>query len=206
MNDGQQADAADVLASIGGHWGWIMAFGVLTLLAGVAVLAWPGRTLVVIAVLFGVQLIVTGIFRFVAAFAADDLTGGTRVLLAVLGVLSLIIGLYAVRHVLVTLLALALLLGIFWIVNGSVELFMALSHREMANRGWSVGNGHLEHLRRHHSPGLYRHIAAGAGGRAQRLAPFLRRNGDHPGVPAPVSRPPGSNHPSMPAKGAAPCR
>ena len=75
MNDGQQADAADVLASIGRHWGWIMAFGVLTLLAGVAVLAWPGRTLVVIAVLFGVQLIVTGIFRFVAAFAADDLTG-----------------------------------------------------------------------------------------------------------------------------------
>ena len=78
MNDGQQADAADVLASIGRHWAWIMAFGVLTLLAGVAVLAWPGRTLVVIAVLFGVQLIVTGIFRFVAAFAADDLTGGTR--------------------------------------------------------------------------------------------------------------------------------
>ena len=67
-----------MLASVGRHWGWIMAFGVLTLLAGVAVLAWPGRTLVVIAVLFGVQLIVTGIFRFVAAFAADDLTGGTR--------------------------------------------------------------------------------------------------------------------------------
>ena len=106
--------------------------------------AWSaGRTLVVIAVLFGVQLIVTGIFRFVAAFAADDLTGGTRVLLAVLGVLSLIIGLYAVRHVLVTVLALALLLGIFWIVNGSVELFMALSHREMANRGWSAVMGIL---------------------------------------------------------------
>lgn len=78
-----------------------------------------------------------------AAFAADDLTGGTRVLLAVLGVLSLIIGLYAVRHVLVTVLALALLLGIFWIVNGSVELFMALSHREMANRGWSAVMGIL---------------------------------------------------------------
>ena len=44
MNDEQQADAADVLASIGRHWGWIMAFGVVTLLAGVAVLAWPGRT------------------------------------------------------------------------------------------------------------------------------------------------------------------
>ncbi len=73
-----------------------------------------------------------------AAFASDDLTGGTRVLLALLGVLSLVIGLYAVRHVLVTLLALALLLGIFWVINGSVELFMALSQRGMADRGWTA--------------------------------------------------------------------
>ncbi len=34
----------------------------------------------------------------------------------------------AVRHALVTLIALALL-GIFWIANGVVELFIALSHR-----------------------------------------------------------------------------
>ena len=105
-----------VLASIGRHWGWIMAFGVLR--CSPALRCWPGRPH-------------PGRHRGIvrrsadrdrdlqvrAAFAADDLTGGTRVLLAVLGVLSLIIGLYAVRHVLVTLLALALLLGIFWIVN-----------------------------------------------------------------------------------------
>jgi uncharacterized membrane protein HdeD (DUF308 family) len=85
--------------------------------------------------------VVTGIFRFVAAFASEDLTGGARVLLAVLGVLSLIIGLYAVRHVLVTLLALALLLGIFWIVNGTVELFMALSAPAGPGRGWDAAIG-----------------------------------------------------------------
>jgi uncharacterized membrane protein HdeD (DUF308 family) len=132
-----------MLARVGSSWVWIMVFGIITLLAGVAVLAWPGRTLIVVAVLFGIQLIVTGIFRFVAAFASDDLTGGTRVLLAVLGVLSLIIGLYAIRHVLLTLLALALLLGIFWVVNGAVELFTALSHREMPSRGWTAFMGVL---------------------------------------------------------------
>jgi len=137
MTVGPQPGPADVLARLGRHWGWIMAFGTITLLAGVATLAWPGRTLIVVAVLFGIQLTVTGIFRFVAAFASDDLTGGTRVLLAVLGVLSLIIGLYAVRHVLITLLALALLLGIFWIINGAVELFMALSLPELENRAWT---------------------------------------------------------------------
>src|SRR5260370_25209931 len=105
---------ADMLARVGRHWGWLMAFGIITVVAGFMALVWPSVTLLVVAVLFGVQLIVAGVFRFVAAFASDDLTGGTRVLLALLGVLSLVIGLYAVRHVLLTIVALALLLGIFW--------------------------------------------------------------------------------------------
>jgi len=141
MAAGTRADPADMVARVGRHWGWVLAFGVITLLVGVAALAWPGRTLVVVAVLFGIQLVVMGIFRFAGAFASDDLTGGTRVLLALLGVLSLIIGLYALRHVLITLLALALLLGIFWTVSGAVELFTALSHREMRNRGWNAVMG-----------------------------------------------------------------
>ena len=136
-------DPADVVARVGRSWGWVLAFGIITLAIGVAALVWPGRTLIVVAVLFGIQLIVMGIFRFVGALASDDLTGGTRVLLAVLGVLSLIIGLYAVRHVLITLLALALLLGIFWIVSGTVELFTALSHRQMQSRGWTAFMGIL---------------------------------------------------------------
>jgi uncharacterized membrane protein HdeD (DUF308 family) len=143
VNERAQTDYADMFGRVGRHWGWVLAFGIVTLVVGIAVLAWPGRTLVVIAILFGIQLIVTGIFRFVAAFASDDATGGARVLLALLGVLSLIIGLYAVRHALVTLLALALLLGIFWIVNGAVELFRVLSHRELNHRGWTALTGAL---------------------------------------------------------------
>jgi len=130
-------DPADLVARVGRHWGLVLAFGIITVAVGIAALAWPGRTLVVVAVLFGIQLIVMGIFRFASAIASDDLSGGSRVLLALLGVLSLIIGLYAVRHVVITLLALAVLIGIFWIVSGAVELFMALSHREMRRRGWN---------------------------------------------------------------------
>jgi uncharacterized membrane protein HdeD (DUF308 family) len=58
-------------------------------------------------------------------------------------VLSLIIGLYALRHVFITLLALALLLGIFWTVNGAVELFTALSHSEVPHRAWLIFMGIL---------------------------------------------------------------
>jgi uncharacterized membrane protein HdeD (DUF308 family) len=138
MPDGTRTDPADMIAQVSRHWGWVLAFGIVTIAVGIAALAWPGRTLVVVAVLFGIQLIVMGIFRFANAFAIDDIGGGNRILLALLGVLSLIIGLYAVRHVLITLLALAVVFGIFWIVSGAIELFMALSHREMAHRGWNI--------------------------------------------------------------------
>ena len=139
----QMQRPADMLTRVGRHWGWLLAYGIITFIAGIAVLVWPGETLLVVAVLFGIQLIVSGIFRFVAALASDDLTGGTRVLLALLGVLSVIVGLWAVRHVLITLLALTVFLGIFWIVNGAIEIFTALSHRDTPQRGWTVVMGLL---------------------------------------------------------------
>ena len=136
-------EPTDLIDQVGRHWGWVLAYGILTLLAGVAVLAWPSETLLVIAVLFGVQLIISGIFRFVGALASDDLTGGTRVMLALLGVLSIIIGLWAVRHVVITLIALVVFLGIFWVVNGLIEIFTAVAHRDMPDRGWTILMGVL---------------------------------------------------------------
>jgi len=143
MDNQPRGDAADLLAGVGRHWGWVLFFGIVTLLAGLFALFWPGRTIVVIAVLFGIQLVVAGIFRFIVALAADEESGGARALLALLGVLSFIVGLYALRNVLVTIAALALLLGIFWIVNGAVEVFAALSHRGMQGRGWTIFMGLL---------------------------------------------------------------
>ena len=143
MDNQPRGDAADMLADVGRHWGWVLFFGIVTLLAGLFALFWPGRTIVVVAVLFGVQLVVAGIFRFIAALAADEESGGARALLALLGVLSFIVGLYALRNVLVTIAALALLLGIYWIVNGAVEVFAALSHKRMQGRGWTIFMGLL---------------------------------------------------------------
>lgn len=137
------SDAASALGKLGGHWGWPLAFGILTVAAGIAAVVWPGITLLAAAIVFGVQLIVAGIYRLVAAFASTDATITTRVLLALLGVLSLIVGLYAVRHVLLTIVALGLLLGIFWVANGVIELFTAISHRNMAGRAWRLVMGTL---------------------------------------------------------------
>jgi uncharacterized membrane protein HdeD (DUF308 family) len=142
--DGQRTtESTPLVAGVERHWEWALAFGIITVLMGALVLAWPGRTLTVVAVLFGIQLMVAGIFRFSAALARDDERGGTRVLLAMLGVLSFVAGLYAVRHVLLTLTALALTLGIFWIVNGAMETFAAVSFRGTPGRGWTIAMGVL---------------------------------------------------------------
>jgi uncharacterized membrane protein HdeD (DUF308 family) len=137
MADPIRADIADTLSGIARHWGWLLAFGVLTLVVGVVALIWPGATLVVIAVLFGIQLVVAGIFQFVSAFGMDESTG-TRVLFVLLGALSIFVGIYAVRHLNVTLGAIALLLGIYWIVSGFVQLFTSISNRELPHRGWAI--------------------------------------------------------------------
>ena len=141
-----EAGPVGLLGGLGRSWGWVLAFGIVTLVAGCLVLAWPGETLLVLAVVLGIELIVFGIFQFVAALGVgDEVSGGTRVLLALLGVLSIIIGLWAVRHALVTLVALAVFLGIFWVVSGTVQLFTAFS-RSTPDRGWSAFMGILSIL------------------------------------------------------------
>lgn len=143
MSEEFTGNAAKLLRGTGRHWGWPLAYGVITLLLGVLVLAWPDRTIEVIAVLLGIQLLVAGVFQFVSAIAAEGEGGGTRVLLALLGVLSFIVGLYALRHLMVTIVALAVILGIFWIVNGAIEIFTALTDDLMHGRGWTVLMGLL---------------------------------------------------------------
>ncbi len=128
---------------VGRSWGWYAFFGVLSLVVGILVLVWPKHTLVALAVLFGIQLVVMGLFRLVAAIAVHDATGGVRALMAILGLLGLVVGLWALRHVDVALIVLALLLGIYWIINGVVELFVAIIHPEIVGRAWVAITGVL---------------------------------------------------------------
>ena len=137
----------EAIGRLGRHWGWVLFYGVITVAAGVAAIAWPGETLLVVAVLFGIQLIFSGVFRLVASLSMGEMVGaGTRVLYALLGILSIIVGLWAIRHVVLTLLALVVFLGIYWIVSGVIDIFSAISERGMPNRGWTSVLGLLSIL------------------------------------------------------------
>src|SRR6266849_1387381 len=139
MVTGMRSDPADMVVRVGRHWGWILAFGIITLLTGVAALVWPGRTLVVVAVLFGIQLIVTGIFWIVSgaielftALAQRGMRG--RGWTATMGILSILAGIVVLVYPGITLLVLAVVLGVWLLVFGAMQIFLAFQIRSLAGR------------------------------------------------------------------------
>jgi uncharacterized membrane protein HdeD (DUF308 family) len=137
------ADLEGMLKRVGQAWAWILAFGVISALVGVAVIFWPQETLIVVAIVFAVQLIVAGVFRFAAAFAVPAESGWLRALQALLALLSFVIGIYLLGHVALSLLVLALLLGFYWMFHGITELFTAIGHSELPGRAWIILSGIL---------------------------------------------------------------
>ncbi|MEV1065246.1 DUF308 domain-containing protein [Streptomyces sp. NPDC050263] len=134
---GAAGDAADVLAALGRSWTWILGSAVVTLVPGILVLVWPEETLHVLAVLIGLYLLVTGLFRFVSLFAlfAREDHGGrvTGLLLAVLYVLA---GVLCLRNPLQTIAALSLIVGVLWLVSGILTLYTAIAARDLPHRGF----------------------------------------------------------------------
>ncbi|MEE1757201.1 HdeD family acid-resistance protein [Streptomyces sp. SP18CS02] len=138
---GPAGDPAGTLAIVGRSWLWILGAAVATLAPGVLILVWPDETLHVLAVLLGLNLLVTGCFRFVSSFArrehADRLAG---LLVAVLFVLA---GVLCLRHPLQTVTALSLLVGIVWLVSGVVTLHSGLATADLPHRGLVIAAGVL---------------------------------------------------------------
>ncbi|RKT52749.1 HdeD family acid-resistance protein [Saccharothrix australiensis] len=137
-----EADAGDAagqtwsLAALGQSKALRITFGVITILIGLLVLLWPGITILTAAVLFGLQLLITGVFWLVSSFTRATASGGHRVLLAVAGVLGLVAGILCLRSPFQTIAVLALLLGATWVVGGVAEIFHGFG-----NSGWAVFSG-----------------------------------------------------------------
>lgn len=136
-------EIGDFLVEVAKHWGWFLGFGIATVVAGILVIIWPGETVLIAAILFGVQLVVLGIFRFVGAFVAPIEHGWVRALVALLAILSFIVGIYLLRHPFYTVVILAVLLGIFWMIHGFIDLFTAIGHKDLPNRGLTILTGIL---------------------------------------------------------------
>ena len=138
---GADGDVRDVFAGIGRHWGWLLAWGLLTALFGICLLVWPSATIVVIATFLGVYLLVSGIFWIVAAFASSAATTGYRWLLGVSGLFSVLLGLTAFQSVAHSVQILVLLIGYGWIFQGFAQLIEGIADKGTPGRGWTIVSG-----------------------------------------------------------------
>jgi uncharacterized membrane protein HdeD (DUF308 family) len=125
-------------------WKSTLALGALTLIVGAAVLVWPGQSIVVAGVLFGVYLLASGIAQVVAAFTVYA-PAASRVLLFISGALSIVLGVFAFRDFNdgAAVWLLTLWIGIGFIFQGVSSSVLAISLPKMPDRGWYIFAGVL---------------------------------------------------------------
>lgn len=115
------------LRAMTGGW-WVAALvGVMSVAAGVIVLVKPSNSLATLAVVSGIFILVDGLVAMVEAFSRGT---ESRALVAVLGVLSVIVGILLIRHPAAGVTAVALLLGIWLIAAAAVRVAVAVATGE----------------------------------------------------------------------------
>ena len=122
-------------------WKSTLVSGFLSLILGVLVVAWPGISVLVAAIWFGVYLMVTGIAEVVFAFSLH-VTAGSRIVLFISGTASLILAVLAFRHFgtdqRTAVLLLAIWIGVGFIFRGVATTVSAISDPALPGRGWSI--------------------------------------------------------------------
>ncbi|MFC5953453.1 HdeD family acid-resistance protein [Streptomyces pratens] len=126
-------------------WQILLTMGLATIALGVVIFAWPKETLQVVGVLFGIYLLVTGVFQLAAAFGTH-VPGHLRALHFITGALSVLLGLICFRGTLQSVLLLALWIGFSWLLRGIMMTATASSAPAMPARGWMLFFGIMSML------------------------------------------------------------
>jgi uncharacterized membrane protein HdeD (DUF308 family) len=118
-----------------------IALGVGTVVLGLVALFWPGVTLTVVAILFGIHLFVAGAMRMAGAVVFKGVEGWMRAILFLAGVLTLLAGVLCLRNPSLSLLTLVILISFGWLIDGVVELLAGTSQDESGARWLHVFSG-----------------------------------------------------------------
>jgi uncharacterized membrane protein HdeD (DUF308 family) len=112
-------------------WGWILALGILTIVAGILILAIPW-TITGLAVFIGAVLIVRGIVQLFNR----PVNGGSRAGNIIFGALSVLVGVAALAVPVRTLEFLGILLGAWLVVSGVYDIVASIATRRTAHAWW----------------------------------------------------------------------
>jgi uncharacterized membrane protein HdeD (DUF308 family) len=105
--------------------------GVIALVAGVLLLVWPDRTLLLIGIILGVALIAFGVTELVQAFSASGRLAMERAIPVTVGMLAIAAGIVVIARPDSSVRVVAISAGIYLIVAGIAAGMSAISDPEI---------------------------------------------------------------------------
>jgi uncharacterized membrane protein HdeD (DUF308 family) len=121
-------------------WPFVLAVGIVSLLAGVLTLVWPGATVLALVIVLGVFLLFAGVTEIGWAIAERHTEGWGLILFR--GIVDVIAGIVVLAWPAATALVLALLLAAWLLVYAAMTLWYAYRHRgERPHTGHFVAKG-----------------------------------------------------------------
>jgi uncharacterized membrane protein HdeD (DUF308 family) len=116
-------------------WQATVVLGVATLILGLIVTFYPSATLNIIAVLFGLLMIVSGLFHLIRVFGSHEAHG---VWMGISGLLLVVIGVLLLRHLHLTVALIGLIIGLTWVGQGMTALIVSFSGGAREGGGWWI--------------------------------------------------------------------
>jgi uncharacterized membrane protein HdeD (DUF308 family) len=126
----QPSTSREQFKEVTAAWWLLLALGVLSIAAGLVVLARPSHSLTTLAVVFGIFVLFDSVYELVGSIFAERNGVG-----ALLGGLGAVVGILLIRHPLHGVLAVGLLIGIWFVAAGAIRLVAALA---LEHRLWNV--------------------------------------------------------------------
>jgi len=122
-----------VLKGLADSWWTFAVRGVIALLFGIGALAYPGPTVFILIIFFGVYVLVDGVTALVMGLGERK-----RPAYVLLGLVSIAAGMFAIIRPGATALALLWLIGIWALVRGIGEIVAAIQIRKEVEGEWAI--------------------------------------------------------------------
>lgn len=120
-------------------WGWIVAFGVIALIAGIVALGSVVAATASAVIIVGVMMLLVGVVEIISAFSVRS--WGRFAFWLLLGVLYVVAGFICLQNPFAAATILTLMLGIALIVSGILRVFLATQMKHGTPWGWVVFSG-----------------------------------------------------------------
>ena len=128
--------ASALLGALAENWWLLLLRGLAAIAFGVIAFFWPGITLVALTYLWGAYALVDGVVAIWAAFSASGDDAGPRWWLGLSGIVSILAGIVAFVYPGLTALVLLVVIAVWAIIIGVLQLYAAMQLRKVINNEW----------------------------------------------------------------------